>query len=302
MKMDDVFDKLKSLQEILVKKYEIEAKLRDEPSQINSLRGLLDRIKKEYIEKDGEYENAKSKMFELRTDLDAAMKLLESGEKGMDNISTHREYEALKIQITEATEKEKTLREKLKQQEKIVAEKKEELVSTEEMMAAQEKEIADRQAGIDKNLEKYNKELMELNKKADKVKPGLDDEIVFKFERITRRNSDGIVPVLSARDGKYGVCKGCHMILPAQFVNKVHEGESIYFCPYCSRVLFYEESTDQDDMYYEFDDDDLLIDDDDVIDEMDDDDDDDDKSQTDGHDSDSSDDDDDDGPNGDEKD
>ena len=31
------------------------------------------------------------------------------------------------------------------------------------------------------------------------------------------------------------------MILPAQFANEVHEGEKILFCPYCSRILFYEE-------------------------------------------------------------
>ena len=36
------------------------------------------------------------------------------------------------------------------------------------------------------------------------------------------------------------------MILPAQFANLVREGDSINFCPYCSRILFYEESTDED--------------------------------------------------------
>jgi hypothetical protein len=32
------------------------------------------------------------------------------------------------------------------------------------------------------------------------------------------------------------------MILPAQFVNEVRTGTKIIFCPYCSRVLFHEES------------------------------------------------------------
>ena len=34
------------------------------------------------------------------------------------------------------------------------------------------------------------------------------------------------------------------MILPANFANEVHEGENIKFCPYCSRILFYEEVSD----------------------------------------------------------
>ena len=31
------------------------------------------------------------------------------------------------------------------------------------------------------------------------------------------------------------------MILPGQFANEVRDGEKILFCPYCSRILTYEE-------------------------------------------------------------
>ena len=40
------------------------------------------------------------------------------------------------------------------------------------------------------------------------------------------------------------------MILPGQFANEVREGESILFCPYCSRILFYEEVADEDQVTY----------------------------------------------------
>ena len=36
------------------------------------------------------------------------------------------------------------------------------------------------------------------------------------------------------------------MILPAQFANEVHDGEKILFCPYCSRILYYQEVEDED--------------------------------------------------------
>nr|WP_321304371.1 C4-type zinc ribbon domain-containing protein [uncultured Sphaerochaeta sp.] len=38
------------------------------------------------------------------------------------------------------------------------------------------------------------------------------------------------------------VCQGCHIVLPNQFVNEVREAKEIEFCPYCSRILFYEEA------------------------------------------------------------
>ena len=42
------------------------------------------------------------------------------------------------------------------------------------------------------------------------------------------------------------------MILPANFANEVREGEDINFCPYCSRILYYEEvSEDQQEDYFD---------------------------------------------------
>jgi RNase P subunit RPR2 len=36
-----------------------------------------------------------------------------------------------------------------------------------------------------------------------------------------------------------GVCSGCHIILPPQFVNEVRIGKEIRFCPECSRILYF---------------------------------------------------------------
>jgi hypothetical protein len=42
------------------------------------------------------------------------------------------------------------------------------------------------------------------------------------------------------------------MILPANFANEVREGEDINFCPYCSRILYYEEvAEDQQEDYFD---------------------------------------------------
>ena len=56
MEMKDVFDKLKKLQDILVAQYAVETKLREEPKQIVASKELLERMKKEYIDKNEEYE------------------------------------------------------------------------------------------------------------------------------------------------------------------------------------------------------------------------------------------------------
>ena len=43
------------------------------------------------------------------------------------------------------------------------------------------------------------------------------------------------------------------MILPGQFANEVRNGDKIVFCPYCSRILFYEEVTGEEEQYFQMD-------------------------------------------------
>ena len=246
MATTDIFEKLKKLQTILVKKYDLEKKIEEAPKQLGSQEELLSRMKKEYIEKNNEYDNVKSAVLKLKLELEEAEKSRESGEKGMDNIQTHREYEALEKQIKDATEKENEVRREMQKQEKLLEDIKETLKINEDMINAQEKDLATSKDSLNKELDSYNKELNSLKRSEDKITPDLDQEILFKFQRIIQRNSEGIVAV------KNGVCTGCQMILPAQFANTVREGENINFCPYCSRILFYEDTGEEEayDSYY----------------------------------------------------
>ena len=247
MATTDTFEKLKKLQDILVEKYKLEAKIEETPKRLSSQEELLARMKREFIEKNTEYEALKNKVLKLKLDLEEAVKSRESGEKGMDNISTHREYEALEKQIIEATDRENEIRKELQKEEKSQEEIRESLKTSEEMINSQEADLAADKDSLNKELDTYNKELTDIKAKESEIVPDLDQEILFKFQRIIQRNSMGIVAV------KNGVCTGCHMILPAQFANTVREGENIMFCPYCSRILFYEEADeDIDESYFRF--------------------------------------------------
>lgn len=235
MVMTEVFDKLKALQDVLAEKYTLEAQIEDSPKQLSSSEELLVRLRKEFLETNTKYEEVKAEVGQFQLELEEAEKSRESGEKGMDNISTHREYEALQKQIDDATAKEGEVRKSLQKKEKELEELNEKLRMTEETIKMQEQDLEANKANLDKQISSYKDELKELEKKEKEITPGLDTEIVYKFQRIIQRNREGIVAV------RNGVCSGCNMILPAQFANEVHEGENILFCPYCSRILYHED-------------------------------------------------------------
>ncbi|MCR5724551.1 MAG: nucleic acid-binding protein [Treponema sp.] len=244
MVMTEVFEKLKSLQEILAEKYSLEVKIEESPKKLVAQEELLARLKKEYIEKNTVYEDVRSKVEHLKAELAEAEASRESGEKGMDNITTHREYEALDKQISEATERENAVRKDLQKEEKTLAELTEGLKADEMMITSQEQEVNSGKASLEVEIDGYKAQLASLENQESAIVPGIDQEIVYKFQRIIKRNSEGIVAV------KNGVCMGCHMILPAQFANEVRDGDKILFCPYCSRILYYQKAEEGEEESY----------------------------------------------------
>ena len=253
----EVFENLKSLQEILVQKYELEGKKSDAPKQLSNQEDLLAKTQKEFIEQKSNYDATQEKVVQLKAQLEEAVKSREEGEKGVANSTTHREYEALEKQITEAKMLEDQVRKDLQKEEKDLAELNERLKNSEELINFQESELNSSRNSLNKELSSYDEKLASLKVEEDKITKNINDiysseenaelkaqEILFKFQRIIQRNSQGIVSV------RNGVCSGCHMILPANFANQVREGEDINFCPYCSRILYYEEvSEDQAEDY-----------------------------------------------------
>ena len=91
MGMLDIFEKLKSLQAILVRKYELESKIEEAPKRLGSQDELLARMRKEFIEKNKEYEEIKEKVYSLRIELEETVKTREAGEKNMDRLKQQLE-------------------------------------------------------------------------------------------------------------------------------------------------------------------------------------------------------------------
>ncbi len=246
MKMsDDIRDKLVNLQDVLAEKYEIQGNIQELPKELEVSKETLEGYKKDYIDKTAEYEAEKAKVSALKLELDEAVRSREMGEKNMDDIKTHREYEILDKQISEAQTREEDIRKSLQQEERKLAELKDNLDDDLELIKSQEEEVREATAKKDENMDKYQKELERLEDKEKEASEGIDPEIVNKFQRIIQRNKKGIVAV------KGNVCEGCHMILPYQFATEVRKGEDVLFCPYCSRVIFYEETEGgEDEKYY----------------------------------------------------
>jgi len=235
--MVEVFDNLKTLQDILSEKIDLEERIQEIPKLLVTQEELLTRMKKSFIEKNQEYEKSKTAEAEYRNSLADAEAKIEAAEKRMELISTQRDYETLDKEREDAEDKAKDFRNKLLREERILHDLDDQIKQSQALIEQQEKDLEERRRGIEEEVSAKKAQMEDLSEREKSLTPDLDAEVLFKFERIIRNKMGrGIVAI------KGGVCMGCHMILPAQFANTVHKGDEIIFCPYCSRILFYEES------------------------------------------------------------
>lgn len=239
--MKEIYNTLSQLQDVLARMFEIEDKIKEIPKALADKEAVLQKTKITYLELHEKSEKVKEELKNLRIRLDEAGVKRETSEKMMETITQAREFETLQKEIEDAKNAEQTLRKSLIAKEKFYEELNMKLSVQEEIMAQQTQEVEEETAVKDALIAENQAVLDEIIAKKNELAKDLDPNLVFKFERIIRnKGGKGIVPVHSI------VCEGCHMTLPAQFVNDVRREDEIKFCPYCSRVLYYEESEDSD--------------------------------------------------------
>ncbi|AFG37561.1 zinc ribbon domain-containing protein [Spirochaeta africana] len=239
--LQETFEKLRELQEIIAEKFAIEAEIQEIPKTLSTKTDVLQRMKRSFIERNEKYESTRKHLADLRVRLSEAEAAREKYEQQMDLIKTQREYEALDKEIREASDREQNLRREIQREERALEEVQAVLSREESMIQDQEKDLEVEQERIREQQGDKEATLKALLKKEHAITPDLDDDLIFKFERIIRsKEGVGIVPI------KKGTCSGCHMMLPNQLVNDVRSGEHIHNCPYCSRILFWFENVEGD--------------------------------------------------------
>ncbi len=249
--MKEIYTTLSQLQVVLAKMFAIEDEIKEIPMALADKEAVLQKTKITYLELHEKSERVKEELKSLRTRLDEAGVKRETCEKMMETITQAREFETLQKEIEEAKNAEQTLRKGLIAKEKFYDELNTKLTIQEEIMAQQTEEVEEETKVKDSQIAEKQAELDKIVAEKDELAKDFDQNLLFKFERIIRNKGGiGIVPVHGI------VCEGCHMTLPAQFVNDVrrstlnedssNEESDIHFCPYCSRVLFYEDSAEDE--------------------------------------------------------
>ena len=231
---------LLTLQDVLRLKFELESEIESLPENLKTQKEELAEANKKFLELNEKYTKAKEDAASNSIRYDEAFQTRTNAEKMMDTISTQREYEALSKQIDEAKIKETGLLKARNAATALVEELKAQLDAQSKVCDEIKADVDAKSAEIDSIILEKKEQIAELDRRCLQGKEqGISDEIYAKFCNIVKNKKGvGIVAIHGQ------VCQGCHMVLPVQFVNDVRMGNTTEYCPYCSRILYYEESED----------------------------------------------------------
>ncbi len=232
--MQKTFDKLKNLQNILLKEFEAEAELEEIPRELNELKRKFHKLERNIKEMESSVENNNKRIKELEKEKGELKLNKEKYEGQISLIKTQREYEAITNEIAQIDEKLVVIEEEELNDYQEIENLNKELEEQKGLYTDLNKEIEEKKKGVNQQIGKKQKELDKYLKDKEKITAGLDEEVIYKFEKIVKKK-DGI-GIVSIRSG---VCMGCNMTLPPQFINDVRREEEIIFCPNCSRILYY---------------------------------------------------------------
>jgi predicted nucleic acid-binding Zn-ribbon protein len=232
---------LLSLQQIEMQKLEVRKVLDAVAAKVAALEKELSDSAKG-IEKDRQ---ALKALQERYRDYDEQIRvntvLIEKIEGKRRSVKTNREYESL-------LKEEEQLRTRKAQVEEEMLACMSEIEGIEENIGRLEAEHRqlDEQVTTDKQAVKQEASESEthfadLSREVTEVEAEIAPELLKAFARIKKMAPDGKA-LAAARNS---VCLGCHMNIPPQMFNELQRFDSLKLCPFCNRILYWDNGEDR---------------------------------------------------------
>ena len=251
MAENDKLECLRNLQDALKVKFDLEQQVEMMPVNLKKEEATLKEANEKYLELTERFNTVTDEVKSLSIRYEDAFQTRTTYEKQMEFLNTQREYEALSKQLDEAKVQEQSLLKQRNSKSQELERLRGELDEQEKVCDEAKARVDEERAKVESSLDDLNRQLDEMNARCEEIKGDvISDELYAKFSNIVhKKKGEGIVPVHGQ------VCTGCDRVLPMQFVidlrMKQQENE-IEYCPYCSRIIWYEKLDEELEKNYIF--------------------------------------------------
>ncbi|MGB8294375.1 MAG: C4-type zinc ribbon domain-containing protein [Polyangia bacterium] len=206
----------------------IPAKLQASQSDLARVEALLESERTQLTETQRYYNEQKSQLQTEEATVSGAKHKLSLAKNSKEYVAAQREIEQT--------------RESAQTREAEVAKLVEAIQAKEKLLADRAEELKGLRSSIEKDGEIANSKMAEVQKKIDalqvtrdKVAAGIRPDYLKRYGAIRMRRGLAVATV------RNGTCLGCNMNVPPQLYNTLQRGNTLETCPYCHRIIYWEE-------------------------------------------------------------
>ena len=154
-------------------------------------------------------------------------------EKQSADVKNSREFEAINKEI-EMQQLEVKLAEKhIKDANEEIGEKVRTLDIAKKQIATKEGVLTHKKSELEKIIEETEKEEKQFAKISDKAREGIDERLLYSYDRIRKSYRNGLAVVAVERDA----CGGCFNAIPPQRQSEIRLHKKVLVCENCGRIL-----------------------------------------------------------------
>ncbi len=150
------------------------------------------------------------------------------------DVKTNEQYKALLHEIQFAEQEIRLNEDRILEVMVNVDAREKEVKAAEAELKAETAEIEKEKEDARKVTAEDQKKLAEWTAKRNALRQGISEDVLWKYERVTKLRGSGLAEV---RDHK---CMGCQVMLRPQTYNEVRHGETVMLCESCQRIYYFD--------------------------------------------------------------
>lgn len=230
----DQIEILVKLQEIETQKSKITIDLDKIAKQIEVLDLELNEFEKKMIGDESHIKDLNKEYRLYESDLEANQTKLKKSQEKLDSVKNNKEYQLILKEIDDIKNRNSQIEDKMIECLNIIddAENKITLMQNEHSGLSQENKIE--KENICKQIELGKTKLDNLHAEWETVSQKVDPELMGLYLELKGQIKGGVLASV-----KNSVCDGCHMNIPAQMYNELQRFDSLKYCPFCRRIIYW---------------------------------------------------------------
>lgn len=233
--MIDVIQKLLELQTYDRKIQEIEELLNGIDPQKEALNRRLAAARAELEQARAALKQAESDRKQIELEIDAKKQLIQKYSFQQYQTKKNEEYRALANEIETCKQAISALEDQELELLYRIDELTKAVRTAETALQRTAEDVARQLAGLEATEQQLLTEIAALRETRANMCQGIDESALKHYEHMVGHRGAGRIVVGIDR----GICGGCHVQLPRQYLVRCRTGKELVLCPNCDRILYY---------------------------------------------------------------